>query len=101
MISAETMSCSTFSPRPCWVKRDMNSWQIKLGSRWEKRKAASRALSINGAEGGSGDLVRESAGSESAGGGSGQGGSSGCPLFFKVGTLEQGGVLAAGDWALA
>ena len=95
------MSWGTFCPRPCWVNRDMNSWQIKLGSFWENRNAASRALSIKGAEGGSGGLVTESADSDSACGGSGQGGRSGCPLFFKVGTSEQGGVLGAGDWALA
>src|ERR1035438_6531316 len=97
MISAETKSWGTFSPRPCWVNRDMNSWQIKLGSFWENWNDASRALSIKGAEGGNGGLVTESAGSDSAGG-SGQGGRSGCPLFFKVGTSEQGGVLCACDW---
>src|ERR1019366_2854708 len=100
MISAETRSWGTFCPRPCWVNRDMNSWQIKLGSFWENWNAASLARSIKGAEGGSGGLVTESAGSDSAGG-AGQGGRSGCPLFLKVGTLEQGGVLCAGDWALA
>src|ERR1017187_1546607 len=101
MISAETRSWGTFSPRPCWVKRDMNSWQIKLGSFWEHWNAASLALSIKGAEGGSEGRGTESAGSDSSGEGSGQGGKSGCPLFLKVGTLEQGGVLCAGDWALA
>src|ERR1035438_1344300 len=98
MISAETKSWGTFSPRPCWVNRDMNSWQIKLGSFCENWNAASLALSIKGAEGGNGGLVTESAESDSSGGGSGQGGRSGCPLFLKVGTLEQGGVLGAGDW---
>src|SRR5271165_2822180 len=102
MISAETKSWGTFSPRPCWVNRDMNSWQIKLGSFCENWNAASRALSIKGAEGGSEGLGRESAGSDSAGGGSGQGGRAGCVPRFKVGgSSEQGGVLCAGDWALA
>src|SRR5450755_1352359 len=101
MISAETKSWGTFSPRPCWVNRDMNSWQIKLGSFWENWNAASLALSIRGAEGGSEGGGTESSGPDSAGCGSGQGGRSGCPAFFKVGTSEQGGVLCAGDWALA
>src|SRR5271169_4754309 len=101
MISAETTSCGTFSPRPCWVNRDMNSWQIKLGSFRENWNAASLALSIKGAEGLSEGVGRESAGPDSAGGGSGQGGGAGCPLRLKVGTLEQGGVLCSGDWALA
>src|ERR1019366_2438269 len=101
MISAETKSRGTFSPRPCWVNRAMNSWQIKLGSFWENWNAASLALSIKGALGGSEGRGTESAGSDSAAGGSGQGGRSGCPLFFKVGTSEQGGVLGACDWALA
>src|SRR5271157_2677342 len=101
MISAETKSWGTFSPRPCWVNRDMNSWQIKLGSFCENWNAASLARSIKGAEGGREGRGTESAGSDSAGGGSGQGGRSGCPLFFKVGTLEQGGVLCACDCALA
>src|SRR5664279_54754 len=98
MISAETKSWGTFSPRPCWENRDMNSWQIKLGSFWENWNAASLALSIKGALGGSEGLGTDSAGSDSAAGGSGQGGRSGCPLFFKVGTSEQGGVLGACDW---
>src|ERR1017187_5816700 len=101
MISAETRSRGTFSPRPCWVNRDMNSWQMKLGSFWENWNAASLALSIKGAEGGSEGRGTESAGSDSAAGGSGQGGRSGCPLFLKVGTSEQGGVPCAGDWDLA
>src|ERR1017187_10030066 len=95
MISAETKSCGTFSPRPCWVNRDINSWQIKFGSFCENWNAASLALSIKGAEGGSEGRGTESVGSDSAAGGSGQGGRSGCPLFFKVGTSEQGGVLGA------
>src|SRR5450755_3314966 len=95
MISAETKSWGTFSLRPCWVNRDMNSWQIKLGSFCENWNAASLALSIKGAEGGSEGRVTESAGSDSASGGSGQGGRSGCPLFFKVGASEQGSVLCS------
>ena len=98
MISAETKSWGTFSPRPCWVNRDMNSWQIKLGSFCENWNAASLALSIKGAEGGSEGRGTESAGSDSAAGGSGQGGRSGCALFLKAGTSEQGGVLGACDW---
>ena len=101
MISAETKSRGTFSPQPCWVNRDMNSWQMKLGSFFENWNAASRALSIKGAEGGNEGRATDSAGSDSSGDGSGQGGRSGCPLFFKVGTSEQGGVLGACDWALA
>src|SRR5271167_3642523 len=99
MISAETKSCGTFSPRPCWVNRDMNSWQIKLGSFCENWKAASRALSIKGAEGGSEGRGTESAGSDSATGGSGQGGRAGCVPRFKVGgSSEQGGALGVCDW---
>src|SRR5271165_4169859 len=101
MISAETKSCGTFSPRPCWINRDMNSWQIKLGSFCENWNAASLALSIKGAEGGRAGVGTDSAGSDSACGGSGQGGGAGCPLRLKVGTLEQGGVLGVCDWALA
>src|SRR5271167_3717339 len=101
MISAETMSWGTFSARPCWVKRAICSWQIKLGSFCENWNAASLALSINGALGGSEGGGTESAGSDSACGGSGQGGGAGCPLRLKVGTLEQGGVLGVCDWALA
>ena len=80
----------------------MNSWQIKLGSFWENLEAASRALSIKGALEGSEGGGAESSGPDSADGGSGQGGRVGCVPFFNVGSsLEQGGVLGAGDWALA
>src|SRR5271157_539693 len=99
MISAETKSWSTFSPRPCWVNRDMNSWQIKLGSFCENWNAASLARSTRGAEGGSEGRGTESAGSDSAGGGSGQGGSAGCVPRFKVGgSSEQGDALGVCDW---
>src|SRR5271165_5893859 len=101
MSSAETKSWGTFCPRPCWVNRAICSWRIKLGSFWENWNVASRALSIKGALGGSEGVGTESAASDSAGGGSGQGGRAGSPLFFKVGTSEQGGGLCACDWALA
>src|SRR5215472_15766145 len=93
MISAETTSRG-FSSRPRCLYRAMTSWQIKLGRRSENSKAASLALSIKASEGLKERVRMESAGADAAGGGSGQGGSSGClPRFKMGGPSEQAGVL--------
>src|SRR5271154_42679 len=101
MISEETRSRGIFSSRPRWVKRDMNSWQTKLGSFCENWNATSLALSIKDSEGVGEGVGAESAGCDAAGGGSGQGGGgAGCvPRFRLGGPSEQGGVLCACDWA--
>src|SRR5580700_11380573 len=88
MISAETTSRGISLPRPCWVDRAMNSWQIKLGSFSENSNAATLALSIKVSE----RVGTESAEGPAAGGRSGQGGRGGCMPRFKMGrTSEQGG----------
>src|SRR5271167_3554976 len=100
MISAETKSRGIFSSRPRWVNRDMNSWQIKLGSFCENWNAACLALSIKASAGVSERVGTESAGDDASGGGSGQGGRAGCVPRFKVGgASEQGGVPCSCDWA--
>src|SRR6185369_2270788 len=98
MISAEIKSCSTFSPRPCWLKRDTCSWQMKFGSFCENWNAASLARSIKGAEAGSEGLATGCSGLDSVGGGSGHGGKGGCvPRVNVGGPSEQGGVLDVCD----
>lgn len=70
----------------------MTSWQIKLGRFSENSKAAPLALSIKDSKGLSERVRMESAGAD--GGGSGQGGRSGClPRFKMGGASEQAGVL--------
>src|SRR5580704_15080737 len=106
MISAETTSRGISPSRPRWANRDINSWQMKLGSFSENSNAASLALSIKDSAGdfvgdsaGFGERV-ELAGGGASGGGSGQGGRSGCLPRFKMGRPpEQGGVLCASDCA--
>src|SRR5208282_5531598 len=72
----------------------MTSLQIKLGRFCENSNAASLALSIKGAEGFCECVCVESAGADAAGGGSGQGGRSGClPRFKMGGASEQAGAL--------
>jgi len=72
----------------------MTSWQIKLGRFSENSKAAPLALSIKASEELSERVRMESAGADAAGGGSGQGGRSGClPRFKMGGALEQAGAL--------
>src|SRR6516162_11505584 len=93
MISAETTSTGV-SSRPRRLYRAMTSWQIKLGRCSENSKAASLALSIKASEGLRERVRMESAGADAVGGGSGQGGSSGClPRFKMGGPSEQAGVL--------
>src|ERR1019366_2274367 len=95
-ISAETRSKGIFSARPRWANRDMNSWQMKLGSFCENWNAASLVLSIKASEGVSERVGTEFAGDDATGGGSGQGGRAGCAPRFKVGgASEQGGVQPA------
>ena len=73
----------------------MTSSQIKLGSFSENSNAATLALSIKDSAGL--NERAESAGGD-AGGGSGQGGRSGCAPRFKMGRpSEQAGVLCACD----
>jgi len=77
----------------------MTSLQIKLGRFCENSNAASLALSIKGAEGFCERVCVESAGADAAGGGSGQGGRSGClPRFKMGGASEQAGVSWDCDW---
>src|SRR5215472_16531707 len=91
MISAETTSRG-FSSRPRCLCRAMTSWQIKLGRFSENSKAAPLALSIKDSKGLSERVRMESAGAD--GGGSGQGGRSGClPRFKMGGASEQAGML--------
>src|SRR6516162_9183288 len=100
MTSAETRSRGTFSSRPRWLNRDMNSWQTKLGSFCENWNATSLALSIRGSAGVGERIGAESAGRDGAGGGSGQGGGAGrVPRFKMGGPSEQGGILCTCDWA--
>ena len=78
----------------------MTSLQIKLGRFCENSNAASLALSIKGAEGFCERVCVESPGADAAGGGSGQGGRSGClPRFKMGGASEQAGVSSDCDWA--
>ena len=77
----------------------MTSLQIKLGRFCENSNAASLALSIKGAEGFCERACAEFAGADAAGGGSGQGGRSGCfPRFKMGGASEQAGVSWDCDW---
>src|ERR1700685_3694458 len=100
MMSAETTSRGVSSPRPRWVKRDMTSSQIKLGSFSENSNAASLALSIKGSAGLGGRVDTESAEGNAAGDASGQGGRAGCLPCFKKGSSEQAGILCACDWVV-
>ena len=71
----------------------MTSLQIKLGRFCENSNAAALAFSIKGAEGFC--VCEEPAWTDAEGGGSGQGGRSGClPRFKMGGASEQAGVLS-------
>lgn len=75
---------------------------MKLGSFLENWKAASRALSIKGAEGGSEETGAGTEDAESSSCGSGHGGSFGWFSGLTWGSpSSQGGALGDCDWALA